>query len=108
MNENYVYVVKLFGSRPEPKNKNGRRGYRINVGVASTIDAAKKIGEDYLNNDPEIKKLLAQEDKFEDDRLGGNIVPLVVYEKFYGINRAKIKTPEQWHIGYEVQQFELQ
>lgn len=108
MNENYVYVVKLFGSRPEPQNKSGRQGYRINIGVASTIEAAKKIGEDYLNNDPKIQELLVQEDKFVSELENTNVFPLVVYEKFYAINRAKIKTPEHWNIGYEVQQFKLQ
>lgn len=108
MDKNYVYVVKVFGSRPEPQNKNGRQGYHTNIGVASTIEAAKAIGEDYLNNDPKIRELLAQKDKHEDERLVGNMVPLEVYRKFYSISLDKIKQPERWHIGYAVQQFELQ
>ena len=70
MDKKYAYVVALYGNRPEPQNKNGRQGYRINIGVASTIEAAKKIGEDYLNNDPKIRELLAQDDKYEDDAKG--------------------------------------
>ena len=108
MDKNYVYVVKLSCDRPELKNKSGRQGYHINIGVASTIEAAKKIGENYFRNDPKIKELLEQDDKFVSERENINVFPLVVYKKFYGINRDKMMSSERWYMSYEVQQFELQ
>lgn len=108
MDSKNVYVVKVFGNRPEPRNKGGRQGYRINVGVASTLDGAKKIGEDYFKNNPEVKKLLEQDDKFEDVYERTNDAVPAVYKKHYGCNRDKLRTPEAWYMAYEVEKFELQ